>query len=443
MSPPRITKLSRHRFAPELGSMTRLVLSEGAARGLSFLYYIVAARVLAPEGFGVVRYTITLALLVMGAEMALTTVVQRELGAARADPLHTRKVMGSALAVAAGVFLAFSVLSAAAAAGGLTGSADLPGLLVVFGGFAAFQLYYTIARGRGDFTRAAIVYAGGTLTQLVLLVMVIALTRPTPTAALVVFGLSGLLPIVVYEAKRPLVRGGGLSLDRQVLRSFWRVGSPLLIAQIGYAVWSSADSIWVERALGTEEIGLYGASKNLAQVFFVVTVGVNGVLLPRVAELVASGEKGEARLLTYAAAAGVMGIIGALAAVAIPLRSALVTTVYGDGYAGAAPALIGLAVGAVLYGGFQTFSMGAVGFGRPGVYTVGIGVAAVAEVLLLALVGGESSSAAAWAVAISTGAGLAVVVVRLVFRPLSRRGETPAEATDEAAPEAASGLPPP
>src|SRR5215210_6959412 len=246
--------------------MVRLVLSEGAARGLSFVYYIVAARVLAPEGFGVVRYTITLALLLMGVEMALTTVLQRELGAARRDPVHTRKVIGSALAVAAGILLAFSALSSAAAAGGLTGSADLPGLLVVFGGYAAFQLYYTIARGRGDFSRAAVVFAGGTLIQLVVLVMIVAVTRPSPTAALVVFGLSGLVPIVVYEVRRPVVRGGALPIDPRVLKTFWRLGSPLLVAQVGYAVWSTADSIWVERALGTEEVGLYGAAKNLVQV---------------------------------------------------------------------------------------------------------------------------------------------------------------------------------
>ena len=400
--------------------MARLVLSEGTARGLSFVYYIVAARVLAPHGFGVLRYTTTLALMALGASQVLATALNRELGAARNDRTRYPALIGSASVVALAIFATASVLLLAAHAGGLTGSADLAGLVVVLLGFASFQLYYAIARGCGDFKRAAAVYAGGSFFQLVTFIGIVLVTRPGPTTALVVFGVSTLLPVLLYEAIRPVLRTTGFRVDRRALATFWRLGSPLLVAQLGYAVWSSADSIWVENTLGTANVGIYSAAKTLSQVFLVVTVGVNGVVLPRAAELVSAGRVPEATRLIHTAAAGVMTVIAVMAAVTVVVRAPLLDLVYGDGYAAAAGALTALALSASLYGAFQTLCMGAVAFGRPSVYTVGIATSAAALLFLFVLGHGRSPAFAAWAVAGSMGAGLACVMLVLLRRPLGR-----------------------
>jgi O-antigen/teichoic acid export membrane protein len=374
----------------------------------------------APHGFGVLRYTTTLALLALGASQVLATALNRELGAARNDRARYPALIGSASVVALAIFATAAVLLLAAHAGGLTGSADLAGLLVVLLGFATFQLYYAIARGCGDFTRAAAVYAGGSFFQLVTFIGIVLVTRPGPTAALVVFGVSTLLPILLYETIRPVLRTSGFRVDRRALAIFWRLGSPLLVAQIGYAVWSSADSIWVENTLGTANVGIYGAAKTLSQVFLVVTVGVNGVVLPRAAELVSAGRVQEATRLVHSAAAGVMTLIAVMAAVTVAIRSPLLDMVYGDRYAAAAGALSALAISASLYGAFQTLCMGAVAFARPRVYTAGMTTAAAALLSLLLLGHGHSPAFAAWAVAASIGAGLACVLLVLVRRPLGR-----------------------
>jgi O-antigen/teichoic acid export membrane protein len=400
--------------------MVRLVLSEGTARGLSFVYYIVAARVLAPHGFGVLRYTTTLALLALGASQVLSTALNRELGAARNDRARYPALIGSASVVALAIFATAAVLLLAAHAGGLTGSADLAGLLVVLLGFAIFQLYYAIARGSGDFKRAAAVYAGGSFFQLVTFIGIVLVTRPGPTVALVVFGLSTLVPVLIYETIHPVLRTSGFRVDRRGLAAFWRIGSPLLVAQLGYAVWSSADSIWVENTLGTTNVGIYAAAKTLSSVFLVVTIGVTGVMLPRAAELVAAGRVPEATRLVRTAAAGVATLLAVMAAVTMAIRSPLLDLVFGDGYSAAAGALSALAISASLYGAFQTLCMGAVAFGRPRVYTAGMATSAAALSFLLVVGHGSSPAFAAWAVAASIGAGLACVMLLLVRRPLGR-----------------------
>src|SRR5204862_3817196 len=84
----------------ELRPMAALTFSEGSGRLLSFVFYVVAARLLTTHGFGVLRYTIALSLLAFGLLQVLVTALARELGAARGDEGATDLVLGSGLAAA-------------------------------------------------------------------------------------------------------------------------------------------------------------------------------------------------------------------------------------------------------------------------------------------------------------------------------------------------------
>ena len=96
-----------------------------------------------------VRYTIALSLLAFAGLQVLVTGLLRELGAgsggprtgARRDRHCARRCRGGPPGLAR--------LCVIAGVAGLTGSADLLGLLVCLAGLAAFQLYYAAARGLG------------------------------------------------------------------------------------------------------------------------------------------------------------------------------------------------------------------------------------------------------------------------------------------------------
>jgi O-antigen/teichoic acid export membrane protein len=395
--------------------MAALTFAEGTARLLSFGFYLVAARLLTTSEFGVVRYTIALSLLAFGGLQVLVTGLLRELGAGRADPGRAPAAIGTAL-TAAGLVLAGSLLlCVVAGVAGLTGSANLPGLLVCLAGLAAFQLYYAAARGLGDPRRAVIAYAGGSFAQLSISAVALAI-HPTVTTALLVYGLSGLLAILACELYRPVLRQ--LRFSGDVMRRLRGLGGPLLVAQVGFLVWLTADQVWVDRTLGERELGLYGAAKTLSQVFIILPAGVAGALLPRVAELRAAGRSDAARRLVYAAGAGLFLGTLAVAAVVIAARSSVLEVLFGEAYGAAGPALAGLSLGMVAYASFVGLTEGAVGWGRPGVYSTGIVVAAVAEVVALLWLSGSGISDAAWASAGSMALGLCTVVILLVLRPL-------------------------
>jgi O-antigen/teichoic acid export membrane protein len=405
-------------FRPERRAVFALTAIEAFARVLALAFYLVAAHAFSVSQFGVVRYTITLALLALAPLLVLATATNRELGAARGGEAQTRVVLGSSLTIALWIWLATALLCVAASALGLTGNADLTGLLVVLAGLAMFNLYYQISRGLGLIRRIAITYVGGSVLQLVVLLALVATTDVSATVALVIFGTSSIVAIVTCELFAPVIRGSGASFARQGARSLWRIGAPLIVTQAGFIVWFSADQIWVDSKLGAAQVGLYGAAKTVIQAFFVLIAGSNGVVMPRVAELRAAGHDQRARRFILMMVLRLSGFAVVGAALIIAVRSPLLGLVFGSSYKGAADALIALSVSMAVYATFVAITMSSIGWGRPGVSAIGYTVASLSEVALLLAAGGASITFAGWMNAISIGLGAAAVALVLLFRPL-------------------------
>jgi O-antigen/teichoic acid export membrane protein len=398
--------------------MAVLTLGEALARGLSFGFYLLAAHAFAPSSFGVVQYTIALAVVLLAPVQLVGIAMRRELGADRADRETTLETLGSGLMVSLGGLALSLALSGLAVAIGLTETADVTGLLAVIAGLTAFEIYYAIARGRADFRRAATAYAAGAALQLVVFGVVTATTDPSPTAALCIFGASSVAPILVYEAWRPLLRAQPLRIGRRSLEKLWAIGAPLAPGTIAFLVWNSADQIWVGNVFGSYDIGTYGAARNLSQVLIVPIVGFTGALVPRVAELRTSREHLRALRLISWTTWMLVASCAALALILILGRTFLLETFYGNAYGAGANALIGLSVGMVAFGGFSALGQGAMGWGAPRVYSLGYLVAATVEVTLLLVVNWGHSYAAAWVFAGSIALGWAAMAVYLRIRPL-------------------------
>jgi O-antigen/teichoic acid export membrane protein len=399
----------------ELRPMASLSAAEGGARLLSFVFYLLAARALGASDFGIVRYTIILSLVAFVALQVLVKALMKELGGARADPERVREVLGTGVVASVVVLLASGALTLAAAAAGLTGSAQPLGMVAVLAGTACFQLYYAMGRGVGDVARPAVTYVGASACQLLAFALLATLTHPSVSATLWIYGASGALPPLAWELSRPLLRRNRLHVTRDATRLLWRISAPLIVGQVAYIVWYSADQIWVESALGTTQIGLYAAAKNLCQVFVVLPAGVNGALLPRMAELRAAKRTPAALKLLYSTTIGLVAASALVAAVLIVTRVQLLELLYGSHFAAAAGSLTGLAVAMTIYAGHFTLTGSAIGLGRPGISTSTICVAAAVEVLVLVFAHGSSGAFAAWTYAGSIGAA-SLVAVALMAR---------------------------
>jgi O-antigen/teichoic acid export membrane protein len=405
-------------FRHERRAVFALTGIEAVARLLGLGFYLVAARALSLSGFGVVRYTITLALLALAPLLVLATATNRELGAARGGEDRTRLVLGSSVAIAFWIWLGTAALCVAASAAGLTGNADLTGLLVVLAGLGTFNLYYQISRGLGQIRRIAVAYVGGSLLQLGVFVVLVATTGLSPTAALIIFGASSMSAVVACELFGPVIRGRAVFFSRKGARALWLIGGPLVVTQAGFIVWFSADQIWVDSTLGAAQVGLYGAAKTVIQAFIVLIAGSNGVVLPRVAELRSAGRDQHARRFIFTMTVRLTLLAVAVAAVIIAARSPLLTLLFGHSYDEAGGALVALAVSMTVGTTFAGIVVSGIGWGRPGISAIGYSVAALSEIALLVLVGGGDIAFAGWANAISIALGLLGMALVLVRRPL-------------------------
>jgi O-antigen/teichoic acid export membrane protein len=443
-----LTRDRRFRGAPairgELAPIAIFVSSEGGARLLSFGFYLLAARVLTTHGFGVVRYTLTLSVLAFGVGQVLATALTREVGAARNEPARLGSVLGSGLAAGGAVVIGSCALCAGATLLGLTGSASPAGLVLTVAGFGVFQLYYGIGRGLGERMRPASTYLAASAVQLVALGALAVLTDPSPIDVLLAYALSNLVPVLAWEWRRPAIRGRRLAVAGDEFARIGALARPLLLAELCWLVWLSADQVWVESVLGTRSVALYGAAKTLAQVLFVVPSGAMAVLLPRLAELRTAGEGQRARTLTAVATFGVLGVSAVLAPCIILLRSSLLTGLYGPAYGAAAPSLLLLALGTVASATFMTLTSAVIGWGRPRVYTAGIAGAAALELVLLAVLPDDSATSAAWAASVSIAVALVGVAAWLRARPLGAEGRPPASTpSGEPVPDAVPDPPAP
>src|SRR4051812_12217825 len=406
--------------------MVGLVITEAASRLLAFAFYLLAARVLSTKGYGEVQYTITLATLAFGVIQVLAIVLPRELGTSRAaGSARVDQVLSTGLLLAIVAWAVTVAGAGMAAAIGLTGAAQPAGLIAVISGLAVFQLYYSVARGLGRFKRAAFTYAGASAVQLAAFAVAIVLVHPGPTGALMIFSASSFVPVILLEIRHPIFRHLRLQAPADLRNPMLRAGGVLLVAQLAYLVWYSADLIWVEGTLGASAVGLYGAAKTLSQLFVVLPAGVNGVLMPRVAELRTARDPSHANKLVIGASVILLIASLAVAALIVVARVPLLDLLFGSKYGGAADALVGVTIAMVLFGVFMTLTQSAIGWGRPHIYSVTIALAALVEVVGLMVLPGRSIEFAAWVDAGSMGVATLVVAGWLLVRPFTLSAEGP------------------
>jgi O-antigen/teichoic acid export membrane protein len=416
----------------EVRPMAGLSAAEGGARLLSFAFYLLAARALEPSEFGVVRYTITLSLVAFIGLQVIVKALMKELGASRGNREREREVLGTGIVVSLAVFVVSAALTVVAAEIGLTAPAQTGGLIAVLAGTACFQLYYAMSRGVGQVERPATTYVGASAAQFLAFALLVLLTQPSVTATLLIYGATGAVPLLVWELYRPMLRHNHLRVTRHAASLLWTISAPLILGQVAYIVWNSADQIWVASALGTTQVGWYGAAKNLAQVLVVLPAGTNGALLPRMAELRASGRTSQAVTLLYRTTAALVVISSAIAALLIVLRVDLLEILYGSDYAPAAASLVGLSVAMVIYSGHFTLTGSAIGLGRPGISTSTICLGAAVEVIVFAFFPGSTPAFAAWTYAGAIG----VAFVASLLLMLREEKRLRAEGRDGSQPEA-------
>jgi O-antigen/teichoic acid export membrane protein len=384
--PARFGSPSLHAVRRALGALDwnfingSIALSAGiaVARILGLAFSLVLARALTPQDYGFIQYSITLAgVIAIGTQPFAQHVLARFTSANSQHGERIQEILNAAwiilLVLFAGTLLVAVPLLAALDQFNV-------GALVIFAGITLFYTYYGLARGFQANFKLLAAYLASNLVQLVAIVFVVyVLGSRTTLPALLIYGLSYLLPLLLLQVFFPLPVSFRLSLPRRdIVADLLQFSIPIWASHACYILYTGIDLLLLERYASNEAVGVYALSKTLSAVFAFIPMGITTILMPKVAS--SSSQKHYSllknTLLWYVAANAIFLVIYALS------YNWVVVRMFGPEYAARPDVFLTVAVATIVFGMHGIISSVLVGSNRPRLETLSLVVGLLAAGLV-------------------------------------------------------------
>lgn len=312
------------------------LLADRAVRVLgTFLIGVAAARLLGPAAYGEISYAQTIfAFLLLGAALGLNAVVVKRLVDLPDEAFVT---LGTAFALQSAVMVTALVATCLLTAQGSTSAL----IMILATGLVlrpteVFRYWF---EANVNARRAVIADNIGFIVSGAVKIAVLVEFRTVEALAWALAFeqiLGGLCLIVAYGTDRSRPRGW--RVDRDVLWQLSAQSWPLLLAGLSVALYMRIDQFVIMSIRGPAETGLYVAAVRLSEIIYVLPAVVATSFFPRWQALMGQSEAAHARGLGSAMTAMVavcLVIALCFSLAAVPL----IRSLYGDGYAAAAPVL--------------------------------------------------------------------------------------------------------
>lgn len=327
-----------------LRSSTMLTLGLAVARILGLAFSLVLARLLQPDLYGYIQYTIALAgVMAMGTQPFGQHMFARLVGKYRSDLDQFYRYINSAWFVLGGVF----ALTLIVATPILFATDNFSvGLIAVYVGLTVFYTYYGLARGFLDNNRLLAAVMFSNIAQIVLILFVyLVLGSQSPLPALLIYGGTYLLPVLLLAFspfQLPILRFR--RPDWPIVRQIVRLSFPIWVAHACYVIFVALDLLFLEANATDTEMGVYALARTLSTGFTLVTMGINTTLMPKIA----GAPKDQHGKLLRQALTYHLGLSLAVLFVYAFVYNPLVTLVFGAQYAVGPEVYLILAVGQVI-----------------------------------------------------------------------------------------------
>jgi O-antigen/teichoic acid export membrane protein/glycosyltransferase involved in cell wall biosynthesis len=375
--------LSTLRTLVEPGGLIRssatILVGNGAARLLGFLFAVAAARLLLPRDYGLFAYALTIA------TIASTFVTNAPIGLARYlvryrdRPDERNAYYSNWLAVVGATLLASCALALPGAIlTGLNGWLSVAVLSVILG-VAVFETLRQVLLGLEAYVAMTTYWVVANALELVLVLALAAAGRRNAAIYLAVYGLSTVVAVpLILPFVRTLPRLVRSSLSKQKIAVVARYWAPLLFQTAFYSVWFGIDLIVVQQVISRSAAGNYAAAKTLGAVVVMAPQALGSGLVPG-ASRVARGA-----LRRYLATAlGISAVVIIPVAIGMALLALPLTVgVFGSRYPMAAGPLPVIAFAMAMSGFYTIFESVMWALGRPHIDAIATGVGMVCTVAL-------------------------------------------------------------
>lgn len=263
---------------------TLLSLGTVVSRVLGMAFSLVLANAFVPEEYGAIRYVITLSMLFSVATQPFGQhVLARFIGKHKHDEDELQRTLSNAWFLLLVLLLVTLVITVVALL--LIEQQVNVGVLAIVLGVSVYYAYWGLCRGFGAEVRLAGVSVGSNVVQLaVVAVAVYVLDIRSAVLAMVVFGLSYFVPIILLQLFWPLSPRFNLSFVRwENIREILRFSGSIWGSHVGYVFYNSIVVLLLERFSGTAAIGIYALANTLARSFLFIPDAISTLLMPRIA----------------------------------------------------------------------------------------------------------------------------------------------------------------
>lgn len=393
------------------------------ARVLGLVFSLVLARAFTPQNYGAVQYAITFSGIVcIGTQPFVQHVLARFVGKYKEDSAALDEYLNAIWRILAVLTLGTFVLAIPIMLA--TDNFNL-GVLVIFVGITVFYGYYGLARGQGANYRLLAVYLGSNIVQLVAIVLVVFVLGSRATLpALLIYGSSYFLPIVLAQMFHPL----HLGLKRQPPRretviTLLKFAGPIWVTHACYMLYSTVDVLLLNSYRGSGEVGVYALSKTLSAAFGFIPLGITTILMPKVA---GSHAKEHRRLLQNALTLTFLANFFGLVIYAVAYNP-FVEKLFGSRYVVSPSIFLVVALANILLGIYGIISSVFVGSDRARLETISSIIGTVAALIAgLLLIPTYGAVGAAATTLVSATVLLLVYVARYIVRALRANQLQPA-----------------
>ncbi len=389
------------------------------ARILGFSFSFLLARTLAPDAFGSVQYTITLATLVAILTVPFAEQVMPWFLSHYRDDAEKQVAAISSGAVLLGVLTLVS-LGIATLVLALVGRLSLP-VLVIFGGITLFNTYSGLGRGFLASGRLLIAYVASNALQLIAVIVALLLLGEDATVAvLLIYGLSYVLPITLLQIARPFpLRFSIRAVRWEMIREFLRYSVPVWLSHTLFTVTFALDILMIERFHGEASVGIYSLTKTIVMGFSFVSQGIAMLLMPKVAAV----NQSDGRRIFYSGLALTLGVnLAALIPFALIYPWFMQTLVGAEYYLGMSFALL-MAASGIIYSVHAIVTAYLLGRKLPALETTSRLIILVTMVISGSLlIPPLGALGAAWSAVISASVGVLSYPVILILWRIMRGG---------------------
>ena len=340
---------------------TLLSIGTAVARILGLAFSLVLAAAFSASEYGQVRYAIAVASIVAIGTMPFGQhVIARFVSKYRSDETKLDSVLTNSFVILPIVFLGTLLIAIPILV--MRGTFNI-GILAIFLGETLFYTYWGLSSGFLEPGRLTAAYLGSNFIQIILVfVLIQVLDIQSTTLALLIYGLSYLLPLAVLVIFWPLPGRINYRLfDRKMIGELLRFSVPIWVSHACYTFSLSFDLLFLERMGNENRLGAYSLSKTLASMFLIVPAGISTLLMPKVA---ASPKKGHRQLLIRMLIISVLIDVVALIFY-LPLVRPLTMRIFGVDYLVPLSVSLLLALYMIAYGIHGLITAVYVGSGKP------------------------------------------------------------------------------